>query len=109
MKRHLLVIALVLVVGIGVVILSQGSSMASTDEAVSEGTKTMVFQVDGMTCSLCSKAVGKALRMVEGVESSEVSDKTSRAVVVAREGVSPVALEQAIEGAGYDADLLEVN
>ena len=69
MKRHLVVTALMLLLGIGTVVLLQNSSIASTDEGASEGTtKTMVFQVDGMTCSLCSKAVGKALRMVDGVE-----------------------------------------
>ncbi|MEE8508647.1 MAG: heavy metal-associated domain-containing protein [Myxococcota bacterium] len=70
--------------------------------------RTAVFQVEGMTCGLCAKAIEKALRDVEGVRQVDVDRKTERVTVVADTGLTFDRLEQAIESAGsYEAELLE--
>lgn len=75
---------------------------------VAAESKTVVFNVDGMTCTLCKHAVEKALGGVAGVERSEVDPSTGRAVVTVRPDVPPDALAAAIQAAGYPAKLLEV-
>ena len=37
-----------------------------------ESDQTRVYQVEGMTCALCDKAIQKSLRTVEGVKSVDV-------------------------------------
>jgi len=66
------------------------------------------FHVTGMTCSLCAKAIEKGLRGVDGVRDVQIDRQAERVRVVASHGVSPSAVEAAIEGAGtYHADLVD--
>ena len=72
-------------------------------------SKTVVFHVDGMICTLCKHAVEKALGSVAGVEQSDVDSSTGRAVVTVQPDVRPGTLAVAIKAAGYPAQLLEVH
>lgn len=66
------------------------------------------FHVTGMTCGLCSKAIEKGLRDVDGVRDVQIDRKAERVRVIASRDLSANALEAAIEGAGnYEADLLD--
>ena len=60
------------------------------------------FAVEGMTCASCVAHVERALAGVDGVRSATVNLATERARVEALPGgVSPQALAEAVEGAGY--------
>ncbi len=89
MERLLAVVLLVASLLGGVPALAQG-----------EAQRTTVFRVEGMTCALCSKAIDKALRDVEGVRKVRVDRKAERVTVVAGAALAPEHLEQAIESAG---------
>ena len=62
------------------------------------------YSIEGMTCAACSARVEKALRKLEGVESVAVNLATEKARVFYNpEIISPSALHEAIENAGYKA------
>ena len=95
--KQLLAIALLAASSIGAVpALAQGGA-----------ERTSVFQVEGMTCALCSKAIDKALRGVGGVRSVEVDRRAAQVTVVAEAALASDRLEQAIESAGrFQAELV---
>ena len=65
-------------------------------------TKNISLNIGGMTCAACVSHVEKALREVEGVESSNVNLATERATVQYTADVADVDdLRSAIEDAGY--------
>ena len=68
--------------------------------ANSESDQTCVYQVEGMTCALCNKAIEKSLRMVEGVKSVDVDRAMKRVTVTAAPTVELNSLKHAIESAG---------
>ncbi len=71
-------------------------------------TETQVFAVEGMTCALCSKAISKSLRGVEGVREVRVDQDAERVTVVASPGIGSASLLAAIESAGsYKATPVE--
>jgi copper chaperone CopZ len=59
------------------------------------------FEVDGMSCGHCARAVDESLRAVPGVVRSTTNHADGRAVVLAEPAVDAAALVAAIEGAGY--------
>src|SRR5690606_4181047 len=63
---------------------------------------TLRLDIAGMTCASCVNRVEKALRKVDGVREASVNLATETAAVTA-DGVSPQALLQAVERAGYQA------
>ena len=71
----------------------------------SRGKKRMerlALTIDGMSCSHCVAAVGKALESVEGVQVDEV--KVGAATVTYDPAkTSPVAIANTVNGAGYQA------
>jgi copper chaperone CopZ len=72
------------------------------------GEQSRVFRVEGMTCALCSKAIDKAVRSVEGVRSVEIDREAEKVTVVADAAVAPDRLETAIEAAGaFEAELVQ--
>jgi Cu+-exporting ATPase len=71
--------------------------------AAASATHPVRLQVDGMSCAACVARVEKALLKVPGVASAAVNLATEQATVQAREGVPVVALERAVEQAGYAA------
>ena len=65
-----------------------------------ESDQTRVYKVEGMTCTLCNKAIQKSLRQVEGVRSVDVDRATKRVTVRTAPAVEPNSLKHAIESAG---------
>ncbi len=71
-------------------------------------TETQVFAVEGMTCTLCGKAISKSLRGVEGVREVRVDEDAERVTVVASPEIDTASLLAAIEAAGsYKATPVE--
>ena len=62
----------------------------------------IVIKVAEMHCPLCTTAVKKALKNVEGVESSKVTLETKLAVVVAKEGIEDKTFLEAVKTTGYE-------
>lgn len=61
-----------------------------------------IFNVPGMSCAHCERAISEELAAVAGVESVAVDLETKR-VVVRGDALDDVALRLAIEEAGYEA------
>jgi copper ion binding protein len=76
-----------------------------------EPLRTATFHVEGMTCSLCGKAIEKSLGTLEGVRRVEVDRESKRVTVVAGAAVTADRLKEAIETAGgthlYEAQWIE--
>src|SRR5258708_40217405 len=63
-----------------------------------------VLRIGGMTCVSCAQHVAHALESVVGVEKAIVPGwQSARATVIADDQVSPTALINAVEEAGYTA------
>lgn len=74
--------------------------MGASALAESDAERTSVYQVEGMTCALCPKAIEKSLNELDGVQSVDVDRKAERVTVVADAAIPSDRLEQAIESAG---------
>lgn len=66
---------------------------------------TRNLKISGMTCLDCSKRVASALRRVEGVADANVDYRGGEATVKTTNGVSDQALLNAVQGAGYQAEV----
>ena len=67
-----------------------------------DDAKNVSLNIGGMTCAACVSHVEKALREVDGVESSAVNLATERATVQYAAGVADIEdLRAAVEDAGY--------
>ena len=62
----------------------------------------VVMKVAEMHCPLCTTAVKKALKSVEGVESSKVTLETKLAVVIAKDGIEDKTFLEAVKTTGYE-------
>lgn len=62
----------------------------------------IVIKVAEMHCPLCTTAVKKALKNVEGVESSKVTLETKLAVVIAKDDVEDKIFLEAVKTTGYE-------
>ncbi len=69
------------------------------------------LRVDGMTCGNCARHVTEALRSVAGVRSATINLEGKKASVKWRQGADQDdgALVHAVEGAGYDAKVVETH
>lgn len=66
--------------------------------------KTEIYQITGMTCAACSRAVERAVGKQPGVTEAAVNLATEKLTVTYDEGqLTPEALIQAVEKAGYGA------
>jgi P-type Cu+ transporter len=81
------------------------SSAAVTGEA-SSALREVDLSVRGMTCAACAARVEKKLNAIASV-SATVNLATERATVTAPASVSVQAMIEAIERAGYGADVLD--
>ncbi len=68
-------------------------------------TRTLTFDVEGMTCASCVNRIERYLRKVDGVEVATVNLATERATVTARQSVTAEQVVAAVEAAGYEATL----
>ncbi|GAB3844870.1 heavy-metal-associated domain-containing protein [Nesterenkonia populi] len=64
---------------------------------------TAEFQVTGMSCGHCERAVRTELSEIDGVTSIEVSARTGRLAVTAEQSVDDAAVITAVDEAGYTA------
>jgi len=62
----------------------------------------VVIKVAEMHCPLCTTAVKKALKNVEGIESAKVTLETKLAVVIAKDGIEDKMFLEAVKTTGYD-------
>ncbi|MBV5277706.1 MAG: heavy-metal-associated domain-containing protein [Campylobacteraceae bacterium] len=62
----------------------------------------ILIKVEGMHCPLCTTAVKKALKNVEGVEKVKTLLETKSATVLAKEGIEDKILLEAVKTTGYD-------
>jgi Cu+-exporting ATPase len=65
--------------------------------------RTAVFEVKGMTCALCGKAIERALRELEGIERVAIDAKAERVIVVADPKITPEVIQATIAAAGFEA------
>ena len=70
--------------------------------------KKMDVKVTGMTCAACSSAVESALLRLDGVESATVALLQNRAFVVFESFVKEEDIVEAIDDAGFDAEVVSV-
>lgn len=66
---------------------------------------TATITVKGMTCGGCVNSVTKALKAVNGVQEAKVDLQGAKATVTFDDAkTTVVALKEAVEDAGYDAE-----
>ncbi|EKE8761960.1 copper-translocating P-type ATPase CopA [Vibrio cholerae] len=82
---------------------AENSSNAEPTEASSQ---TLSLLIKGMTCASCVASVEKALLSVEGVQSAQVNLAEQSALVKAN-FANPQPLLNAIQSAGYQAEILD--
>ena len=64
---------------------------------------TVIFKVDGMSCTGCSSKLEKALNAVPGVSSAEVTlDPGQANIYYDGNAVQPAALRDVVEDLGFD-------
>lgn len=64
--------------------------------------KSVTIPISGMTCAACAKAVERALKKVEGVETADVNIATEAATIQYLPGRAKISdLKQAVTKAGY--------
>ncbi|WP_442764696.1 heavy-metal-associated domain-containing protein [Sulfurospirillum cavolei] len=62
----------------------------------------VVIKVAEMHCPMCTTAVKKALKSVEGVENAKVTLETKLAVVIAKDGIDDKTFLEAVKTTGYE-------
>ncbi len=72
--------------------------------------KRATLSASGLTCSMCSKAIYKALGKVPSVKSVDADIEGSKYHITFKEGTAPVLddLKKAVEGAGFSVASLQV-
>lgn len=71
---------------------------SATTAQASEQTSS--FDVEGMTCALCPKAIRKSLNSIEGVKDVSIDENSGRVTITADSDVEAASLKHAIESAG---------
>jgi len=107
-SRRTLAAAILVAAALAAVACGPQGQSAGAAGARAEGpiVKVSEFDVEGMTCGHCERAIQTTVGMIEGVETVQASHTEKRAVVrydAAR--VKPEAIVAAIEKLGYTAKL----
>ncbi|ENM5892142.1 copper-translocating P-type ATPase CopA [Vibrio mimicus] len=79
---------------------------SSNTEPTEASSQTLSLLIKGMTCASCVTSVEKALLSVEGVQSAQVNLAEQSALVKAN-FANPQPLLNAIQSAGYQAEILD--
>ena len=66
----------------------------------------IIIKIEGMHCPLCTTAVKKALKNVEGVEKVKALLETKSATIIAKEGILDNDLLEAVKTTGYEGVIL---
>ncbi|ELF1353225.1 copper-translocating P-type ATPase CopA [Vibrio cholerae] len=78
----------------------------SHQEPAEASSQTLSLLIKGMTCASCVASVEKALLSVEGVQSAQVN-LTEQSALVKANFANPQPLLNAIQRAGYQAEILD--
>ncbi|HYE56699.1 MAG TPA: heavy metal-associated domain-containing protein [Chitinophagaceae bacterium] len=72
--------------------------------------KSASLQAAGLTCAMCTKAVGESLKAVPFVESIKPDIRTSQFIIQFKQGadVDPDVLKKAVEDAGFSVAKLKL-
>jgi len=71
--------------------------------------KTVIIEVEGMTCPLCTSAIKRSLKTTPGVVKAKVLLSTKKATVVYDDAKTDISkLLHAIEVVGYKGKVVEV-
>ncbi len=70
---------------------------------------TKRFQIEGMTCTACAKAVERVTGKLEGVDKSTVNYATEKLSITFNDPATAAGIQQVIEKAGYKAIPESVN
>jgi copper chaperone CopZ len=62
---------------------------------------TQTFDVVGMTCDHCARAVGKEIRKIDGVDAVDVDLVSGLVTVTSSDGVDSATVASAVDEAGY--------
>ena len=62
---------------------------------------TQTFDVIGMTCDHCARAVGKEIRKIDGVDAVDVDLVSGLVTVTSSDGVDSATVAAAVDEAGY--------
>jgi copper chaperone len=62
---------------------------------------TQTFDVVGMTCDHCARAVGKEIRKIDGVDAVDVDLVSGLVTVTSSDGVDSATVAAAVDEAGY--------
>jgi Cation transport ATPase len=81
----------------------------SATSPVPQATQEQRLKITGMTCASCVARVEKSLRKVAGVNDVSVNLATEQASITASTDVSTTDLVAAIQQAGYDVAVQEIN
>ena len=65
--------------------------------------KSIIFNIEGMSCDHCVHSVTEALSAVPGVKRADVNLSFKRAVVTSDDDLDITAILQAVEQEGYQA------
>jgi len=71
--------------------------------------KVAVIHVEGMTCPLCTTAIKKSLKKIDGVTKAKVRLNTKKATVYFDGDVSKEDLLKAIEDVGYKGKIESID
>ena len=66
----------------------------------------VVIKVAEMHCPMCTTAVKKALKSVDGVENAKVTLETKLAVVIAKDGIDDKTFLEAVKTTGYEGAMV---
>ena len=82
--------------------------LASAPAVSGESDRTVVLEIEKMTCATCPITVRKAIRRVDGVKSVDVDYESKLATVVFDEDrTTPEAISQASTDVGFPATVRE--
>lgn len=70
--------------------------------------KVATIHVEGMTCPLCTMAIKKSLKKLDGVTKVKVKLNTKKATIHFDKNVTKEALLEAIKDAGYSGKIIQI-
>lgn len=83
------------------------NSLAAVPADSEDAGRLIELSVEGMSCASCVRHVEKALAGVEGVQAANVNLATERAQVRIPQNLDTMLLTQAVERAGYEAQVID--
>jgi Cu2+-exporting ATPase len=79
------------------------------EKAASNGTAQIILSLPGIHCVACINGVERALRAMEGVANARVNLSMKRVTIGTNQPISPEALIDTLEMAGFEARILDTS